>query len=78
MNVLKKLTGRDVGQEKHNNEDARVIPSKVPQNKDVEKRKSLKAIAVQAVKLARRFPYYCWIWERVKEAWGWFIELISS
>lgn len=78
MNVLKKLTGRDVGQETHNNEDARVISSKVPQNKDVEKRKSLKAIAVKAVKVARRFPYYFWIWEKAKEAWGWFIDLTLS
>lgn len=76
MRFLKKLAGSNAGQNTHNNEDARVIASKVPQNKDVEKGKSLKDKAVKLAKVIRRFPYYVWIWEKANEAWDWILEII--
>lgn len=74
---LKKLTRSDAGHKTHNNEDARVITSDVHQNKDVERGRSLKARTVKTVKVARKIPYYYWIWEKAGEVWDLVSGLIS-
>lgn len=78
MSSLKKLAGSDAGQKMHNNEDARVIASNVPQKKDEEKGRSVKATAAKAAKAVKRIPYYIWLWEKASEAWDRFSELLEE
>lgn len=74
MSTSKNLVSSDTDQKMHGIEGARVIPAKVPQNKDLKKGRNLKAKALKA----RLIPFWVWVWEKLKVAWDWGLEFIQS
>ncbi|QZA96079.1 hypothetical protein K3369_20200 [Pseudomonas mandelii] len=77
MKKVKKAVGIRIGQHVHNTEDARVKVEAAPQQKDHKWGNRLKNLAVKAAKVAKvakRIPYYIWIWEKAVIAWDWICE----
>lgn len=74
MKKVKKAVGTRIEQHMHNTEDARVKVEAAPQQKDRKWGRRLKTLSVETAKVAKRVPYYIWIWEKVVIAWDWICE----
>ena len=74
MKDLKNATGSRTRLRTHNTEDARVKVEAAPQQKDRKWGNRLKTLSVKAAKVAKRIPYYIWIWEKAVIAWDWICE----